>query len=212
MPPAAYKWQKVGSRSSWQCVCCQYAAIVAILVYIFHADVHARWNRRFGAVQLWAAEAIGWDDETDDGTQQPELQMVQPANVSRRLDGQWPHNCGNNPVLAIYPHSSEKRTDHMRTVVARIGVCANRVPAIMKAGIKTEVRGDRKLALYDGEVVFSKSGNKTLRGNIPNAATHFRMVNQFASTDTNTPTSAWSLFLEDDAQIQADVSALCVPP
>jgi hypothetical protein len=68
-----------------------------------------------------------------------------------------------------------------------------------------------KLAIYEGSVIFSTDPfGAAPRGNLPNAATHFRMLRALASASNATPATTWAVFFEDDAQIHADAAALCV--
>jgi hypothetical protein len=240
---AAYKWQPVGSKGSWQCRLCQYAFVIFLLFYAFDGSVRTRWNRRVGtaqsSAQSWVSNAIGWDD--DDGgasistphgmagtgahpahgggslTHQGHAAGTAPAHpaaATRDTDSggaDWIGACRKGTIPAVYPNSSEARTAHMQTVLARIGGCGRMVQAVMRDHVTTRTTPDhRKQALYGTDVIFNTLDTATPKGNLPNAATHFRMVNELANTKASTAESTWTLFFEDDAQLHADVALLYV--
>jgi hypothetical protein len=123
----------------------------------------------------------------------------------------WIGACRKGTIPAVYPNSSEARTAHMQTVLARIGGCGRLVQAVMRDHVTTRTTPDhRKQALYGTDVIFNTLDTATPKGNLPNAATHFRMVNELANTKASTAESTWTLFFEDDAQLHADVALLYV--
>lgn len=125
--------------------------------------------------------------------------------------------CHDNPGDAIpvfYPDSGdEERSHHMARFVARIGGCGYKIPAVMARSLTTtkNINGSRATeVLYKGERVAFAPLGVLPRGNLANAATHFRIMKAVASSTL--PDYAWVLIAEDDAQLQDDVAGNFTEP
>ena len=117
----------------------------------------------------------------------------------------WPTGCGAAPVPMIFPNASADRVVHMHTVIARTGGCGHLVDAVMRDRVVSGTDAKSTVAQYEGSVIMHSLGAPSLaKGNVPNAATHMRMLNAAASSP-GLADDDWVIFFEDDAQLHADV-------
>ena len=95
----------------------------------------------------------------------------------------------------------------MQGMMRDIGACGKEVPAVMKDSVASVKGSDGSLRLvYENEtILFSRTGSVP-RGNIPNAATHSRMIRAWAEAEA-VDDNEWAIFFEDDAQLHADIRA-----
>jgi hypothetical protein len=219
---SADKLQPVRSKGSWRCLS-QYAFLVKFVIFLFmmayfwfhtipntipHLDQDPKTPFN---VEFRSSSPFNGSRVTHDGMA-PMMAGTDahPAGVDPG-GADWIGACRKGTIPAVYPNSSEARTAHMQTVLARIGGCGRLVQAVMRDHVTTRTTPDhRKQALYGTDVIFNALDTAIPQGNLLNAATHFRMVNELANTKASTAESTWTLFLEDDAQLHADVASLYV--
>ena len=134
-------------------------------------------------------------------TPSPQDGLAKPDPVA------WPRGCGAGSIRAVFPNSSAARSEHMQGMMRDIGACGKEVPAVMKDSVASVKGSDGSLRLvYENEtILFSRTGSVP-RGNIPNAATHSRMIRAWAEAEA-VDDNEWAIFFEDDAQLHADIRA-----
>ena len=123
----------------------------------------------------------------------------------------WPSTCDRQAVRVVYPQASAARAEHMASIMTRIDACARVVPAVMRENVTKETVDGITRAAYQGSTIIYTKGKSLPKGNVPNAATHMRMI-QAASVAEGVDDSGWFLFFEDDAQLHATVSAAYPQP
>jgi hypothetical protein len=129
--------------------------------------------------------------------------VVEPTVAIVPAAPRWPRTCSSALVPAVYPNSSPDRSLHMRGIIERVGACGLEVDAVMRDNVAVvPVEGGGTKAVYQNETIMFTNGKKLPSGNVPNAASHMRMLAQAAIADGLTD-SDWVLIFEDDAQLHA---------
>lgn len=121
--------------------------------------------------------------------------------------------CDVQKPIVVYPFSSVKRREHMTSIVNRIDGCGLEISAVMADRVESHttqhvlqgISSDYTTILYEGNTLFKFTG-KIPRGNLPNAATHFKMMRAIAESSTAISDTNWVVIFEDDAQLHANIS------
>ena len=117
----------------------------------------------------------------------------------------WPQRCATGAIRAVFPNSSVARSQHMNDFMHAIGGCGMEIPAVMRDDVISHKEANGAVRLvYENETILFSHTNKLPRGNIPNAATHSRMLRAWADAE-GVADNDWAVFFEDDAQLHANV-------